>query len=92
MRNQHVFIHADASSLLTPSHTIKILQTANPDPPVPPLTQMVVNLRSAHSKPSEVKNIIANPVNVMLFETSIKADPLLYELTNPIQDEQGHRT
>ena len=65
-----------------------LLQTANPHPPLPPLTQMVVYRRGAHNNPSEVKNIVANLVNVLLLETSIKADPLVYELTNPVQDEQ----
>ena len=67
--------------LLTPGDCFKLLQTADRDPPLPPLTQMVVNLHTSHSNSSEVKNIIANLVNVMLLETFIKADPLLYELT-----------
>ena len=50
---------------------------------------MVVNLRSANSSPSEVQNIIAYSVNVVIFEPSLEVDPLVDELTNLIQNEHG---
>ena len=85
-----MFVHAQDAGMFTPSHTFCFRQSSDPNPPLSPLTQMVVNLCSANSNPSEVKIIIAHGVNVVLFEPSFKIDPLVDELTNPIQNEQGH--
>ena len=85
-----MFVHAQGAGMFTPSHPFYFRQSSDPKPPLSPLTQMVVNLRSANSSPSEVKNIIVHGVNVVLFEPSFKIDPLVDELTNPIQNEHGH--
>ena len=75
--------------MFTPSDAFYFCESSDPNPPLSPLMQMVVNLCGANSSPSEVKNIIAHDVNVVLFEPSFKIDPLLDELTNPIQKETG---
>ena len=90
MRNQFIPVHPQGRGMLTPNHPLNFGQTSDPNSPLSPLPRMVVNLRSAHSNPSKVKNISAHSVNVVFFKSYIKTDPLMDKLTNPIQNEQRH--
>jgi hypothetical protein len=52
---------------------------------------MVVQMKSVHSDPSEVKNIIGNLLHLGLFEAIGKAYPAIHELNQTVQDKLGQR-
>ena len=57
--------------MFMPHCSSSLLQLGKPNPARSPLSQMVVNLSVGHLQTSEVKNIVANPGNVLLLHSYV---------------------
>jgi hypothetical protein len=60
-------------------------------PPSPQLSSVVVQLRSAHNDPSEVKNMVGNLPRLGLIEAIGKRYAAIHELNQMVKDELRQR-
>ena len=85
-------IHVESGGILTPCHSFSLCQNAEICPPVPPLTEMIVQLGVAHHGAAEKQNIFANLLQVLVFHDAVIRQPLLDELGHPGEHEGGQST
>ena len=73
--------------VLIPQSTTQILEPNNLNPPLPKLSQVIVNLLDGHIDPSKLRDHECNLPNMYLLEPFLSFDPLPHQIMEPPKHE-----
>jgi hypothetical protein len=73
--------------VLIPQSTTQILEPNNLNPPLPPLSQVIVNLLGGHIDPNKLRDHECNLPNMHFLETFVSFNPLPHQIMEPPKHE-----